>query len=42
MLANFSIPSQILLPFIKDSLGNHGEGSYDYLKGLVLSKKDVE
>jgi hypothetical protein len=42
MIANFSIPNEIILPFIKGVLGNVHQGSYEYLKGIILAKKDVE
>jgi hypothetical protein len=41
LIANFSVPNEIILPFIKEALGNSYQGSYDYLKSIILNKKDV-
>ena len=42
IMSNFSIPNEIILPFIKETLGNSHISSYEYLKNIILSKKDIE
>lgn len=42
IIANFSVPNEIVLPFIKETIGAAHQSSYEYLKGIILNKKDVE
>lgn len=41
-MANFSVPNEIILPFIKEALGTTQQSSYEYLKSIIILKKDVE
>jgi hypothetical protein len=42
LIANFSVPNEVILPFIKEAVGSVHQGSYEYLKSIILLKKDVE
>jgi hypothetical protein len=42
IMSNFSVPNEVILPFIKETLGNSHQSSYEYLKNIILAKKDVE
>lgn len=42
LVTHFSVPNEIVLPFLRESLGRSHQDAYDYLKGLILNKKDAE
>jgi hypothetical protein len=41
-MGNLSLPSEITLPFLKNTLKNSGETSYQYLKDIVQGRRDRE
>jgi hypothetical protein len=41
IMSNLSVPTEISLPFIKEILGSENQPSFEYLKSIILSKKDV-
>lgn len=42
-MANLLVPNEISIPFIKQLIGNNENSrSFEYLKGILLAKKDQE
>ena len=42
IMANLSLPTDIIFSFLKNALKNSGETSYQYLKDIVQGRRDRE
>jgi hypothetical protein len=42
IMANLSLSPEIALPFLKNTLKNSGEASYQYLKDIMQGRRDRE